>query len=873
MTLVTAREAVELAERARDLVQADPSAGERLAVDALQLARATDDTEGEVAALHALGDALYARGSPNALRTMRAAVRVGQRHEHTERAALARRNLAVYLAYAGKTRQSLREIDEAVRQLRGVERARSEVFRISVYWLAGRGAEAVDASTAALHRLRTSGDSVWEARLLYNRAAVLTLLGRHSQARADLERARDLYTKLGLDAAAADACIELARVRSRDGDYVGCLSALDEIDISSLSEWAACWLYLCRADALVELRLLPEARDDLTKFEERSRMAEAVDSVNQARLDGALLALAAGDPAQARTMAVTARRSFAARGQTTFSAQASLVSLAAVTRTHAVSPSALRAGLKATRQLAADGRPLDALRGHLVVARAAAVGGHRMTADRELAAARTLERKGTTVDRIELRYVEALQQLGRGDRRRAARSLQRGLEILESYRSTLGATELRATASALGVDLSRLGVSIALSSGDPTDILAWAERLRGNALRLPVVRTEDHRLRRQRTELRSVERALRTTGADGSAARSLGSRRAALEQSVKSQARLQTGRALEPHLVLKGPSATRQLAGRALVEYVELDGRLRAVTLVGDALALHELGETDVSDHLEWLRFALKRLARGGLVRDARTSTLANASAAAQALERQLIAPLLDASGDAPLVIVPTGPLHAVPWGALPSLRGRPVAVAPSFSTWLDLSTRRRRRHTRATLVAGPGLRHVRAEVNEVAALLPGATVLTGQDATVEATLAALDGATLAHIACHGRFRSDSPLFSSLELADGPLTALDIQGLRRAPDVLVLSACDVALSERHPGDELLGLSAALLASGTRTIIASVVPVPDAAARRLMLAFHRRLAGGASPASALADAQAGLRADQQALAGFLCLGAG
>jgi CHAT domain-containing protein len=163
--------------------------------------------------------------------------------------------------------------------------------------------------------------------------------------------------------------------------------------------------------------------------------------------------------------------------------------------------------------------------------------------------------------------------------------------------------------------------------------------------------------------------------------------------------------------------------------------------------------------------------------------------------------------------------------------------------------------------------------VNEVATLLPGATVLTGRDATVEATLAALDGATLAHIACHGRFRSDSPLFSSLELADGPLTALDIQGLRRAPDVLVLSACDVALSERHPGDELLGLSAALLASGTRTIIASVVPVPDAAARRLMLAFHRRLAGGASPASALADAQAGLRADQQALAGFLCLGAG
>ena len=224
-------------------------------------------------------------------------------------------------------------------------------------------------------------------------------------------------------------------------------------------------------------------------------------------------------------------------------------------------------------------------------------------------------------------------------------------------------------------------------------------------------------------------------------------------------------------------------------------------------------------------------------------------------------------------MIVPTGPLHAVPWGALPSLRGRAVTVAPSLSTWLELAQRPKKRQRTTALVAGPGLRHARAEIRGVSELIPGATVLTGKDATVEATLAALDGATLAHVACHGRFRADSPLFSSLELADGPLTALDIQGLRRAPDVLVLSACDVALSERHPGDELLGLSAALLASGTRTIVASVVPVPDAAARRLMLAFHRRLAAGESPAAALAGAQAGLRADRSALAGFLCLGVG
>src|SRR5262249_55437588 len=199
------------------------------------------------------------------------------------------------------------------------------------------------------------------------------------------------------------------------------------------------------------------------------------------------------------------------------------------------------------------------------------------------------------------------------------------------------------------------------------------------------------------------------------------------------------------------------------------------------------------------------------------------ARAAAHALDDLLMRPLLSELGDAPMVLVPTGALHALPWAALPSLRGRSLVVSPSLATWADLWQRRRRRCRTKALVAGPRLRHAAAEIADLSDIHRGATSLVGRSATVSATLAALDGATLAHVACHGRFRADSPLFSSLELYDGPLTALDLQRLRRAPDILVLSACDVALSERHPGDELLGLSAALLASGTRTIIASVVP--------------------------------------------------
>ena len=113
------------------------------------------------------------------------------------------------------------------------------------------------------------------------------------------------------------------------------------------------------------------------------------------------------------------------------------------------------------------------------------------------------------------------------------------------------------------------------------------------------------------------------------------------------------------------------------------------------------------------------------------------------------------------------------------------------------------------------------AEVRAIAAGLPAglracATVLTGDGATPAATLAALDGAGLAHIAAHGRHEPDNALFSAVELAGGPLMGHDIQRLRRTPPHVVLSACDLGLADVRPGDETLGMVAALLSSGSST---------------------------------------------------------
>jgi CHAT domain-containing protein len=147
----------------------------------------------------------------------------------------------------------------------------------------------------------------------------------------------------------------------------------------------------------------------------------------------------------------------------------------------------------------------------------------------------------------------------------------------------------------------------------------------------------------------------------------------------------------------------------------------------------------------------------------------------------------------------------------------------------------------------------------------------------VEATLTALDGADVAHVAAHGTLRGDNPLFSSLALADGPLTAYDLERLRRAPRLVLLPACQSGAGHVLAGDEVMGLTSALFALGTRTAVATVVPVPDEATRPLMVALHEGLQAGLAPAAALAAAQAGAdRSDPAGLAtagGFVCYGAG
>jgi hypothetical protein len=857
--------ALAWAKEAHALVQVRPKAALALAERALTAAAAEHDVEAEIAARHALYWAQDVLGdAQSAQKTLKAGIRLAERHGDVRGAAILRRNLAFSLSVAGKGRAATREIDSAIAVLSGRDWAESQVHRVDIHRRTHRSdPEAhrivcADASKA-LRLLRREGSEIWEARLLFNRGLLHRDRGELDQAAADLNAAYACYVRTGAEAAALNTAIVLAGLALLKGDVLGCLTRLQaaeaELVSGELAYNQAISLEQIRVTALVQARLLTEAHAAAARNVDICARAGRWDFVSAGLLDLAAIATLANDPAGAQQYASKAMRAYAARGQSVRAALARGVALRALLLGGQVRRSSLRGASDAVAVLERAGWRRDALRTRVVIAKAALAIHDSAAARAQLELARPLSTGGTAADRVELCEARALLALAGGDAVTAELLLEQGVTTVDEYRAALGAADLRAAVSGMGTALAAAGLRIAVSSGSAEKVLSWSERLRASALRLPVVRPpRDAELGNLQAELRrAVEQ------------RAVG-RQATLEQAIRERSRTAKG-AGDAHTDTLDVPALRRLAdGRAVAEYVELGGALYALTLAGGRLALRELARTTATDELEWLRFAYGRLAAGRLSPEQRAANRRNADASAAALEAAVLAPLLPALRDAPLVIVPTGALHALPWAALPALRGRPLVVAPSLTTWSALAQRPRSRRRRAAFVAGPRLRHTAAEVRELGALRPGATVLTGKAATADATLAALDGAALAHLACHGHFRADSPLFSSLELADGPLNVYELQNLKRAPEIVVLSACDLALSQLHPGDELLGLAAALIGMGTRTVVASVVPVPDAESRRVMLAFHRGLAAGSRPAEALAHAQALAR-----VPGFVCLG--
>jgi CHAT domain-containing protein len=235
-----------------------------------------------------------------------------------------------------------------------------------------------------------------------------------------------------------------------------------------------------------------------------------------------------------------------------------------------------------------------------------------------------------------------------------------------------------------------------------------------------------------------------------------------------------------------------------------------------------------------------------------------------------LVEPLLAVADPGDLLwFVPHDVLHYVPMHALsldgvPLIDRYPVCYAPSSSV-MRYCQGKRKGSRRTALVMGDSrgdLPYAREEALSVGDLFAAEPHL-GPDATKSLFLRDLDQKDIdvVHVACHGSFDARDPLASRILLhGESNLTALEIFGLRFRADLVTLSACQTAVNERRPGDELIGLTRALIFAGTPSAVVSLWAVDDMSTGFLMRAFYRRLLDSAqvSKAQALREAQRELR---------------
>jgi tetratricopeptide (TPR) repeat protein len=844
------------------LVLVDPQQARTLALTAAAAARADHDRAALSVAERALG--LVARECQDldgAILHLRLAIRIAARAGHPAVAAEARMSLSVVLVHRGRTAGALREADLATQVLTGPAAGMAQQQRALVLQHLGRLDEALDGYRQALPALRRAGNTLVEARVLCNRGVLHVQRGALAAAERDLLRADALFSESGQTVGVAGARHNLAWVAARRGDVPTALRWFDAADVQyrALGTRRA-ELLIDRAELLLSVRLLSEARRAIEDAIAELTGGGTEAGLAEARLMLAQVALLEGDPGTARDAAALAARAFARQHRPAWKALARYTLVQAAFTSGDRSAQTLRAARESAGQLAASGWVVAAIEARIVAARIALDLGRIDDAALELTIASRARNRGLADVRSRAWHAQALLHLARNQRRRAETSLRSGLQVLEDHRATIGATELRAHVSAQGVDLAVAGLRMAIEDGHVGRAFEWAERWRARSLiRRGARPPDDPELASRLTALRLVVAERKDAAKEGAGSTVLLRRQAQLEQEVRDICRRRTGDAqtAETERALSVEALGEVLGDRAMVELVELDGRLHGLTVTGEGAQLHPLGDVaDAEAELRWLQSCLRRLARGHGSAPALAAARTAAHFAAGRLDGLLMRPLLDDIGDRSVVVAPTGVLHALPWSLLPSCRGRSVAVTPSARLWSTSTVARPSHDGRVVLVAGPRLAHANREIERLERDYGRATSLSGSAAGVEPVLAGLDGARLAHVAAHGSFRADNPLFSCLELADGPLTVYDLESVRRAPDLVVLSACESGLSAVHPGDELMGLAAAVLSLGTRSLIASVVAVPDEETADVMLALHRHLRAGLSPAAALATVQAG-----------------
>ena len=304
-----------------------------------------------------------------------------------------------------------------------------------------------------------------------------------------------------------------------------------------------------------------------------------------------------------------------------------------------------------------------------------------------------------------------------------------------------------------------------------------------------------------------------------------------------------------------------------LVEFFAIRGSYMAAVVTQRRIEFVELGPVGaVAEKVRLARFQLAKFRLGKEYVERFAPRLREAiQTHLRGLYDDLFRPLRRKLRDEHLVIAPYGILHQLPFQALQDgdrclADEYTISYTPSGGVLAACLRRPSSRENDKVVFGVSDARSpaIEAEARNVAGLLPGAQLFVGEEASEERLRLVAPHTRMLHIATHGFFRRDNPLFSAIRLGDGFLSLFDLYRLDLHADLVTLSGCSTGLSEVVGGDELLGLTRGLLHAGARAVLLSLWDVQDQSTAEYMTTFYRRLAEGQTAAEASRSALRSLR---------------
>ncbi len=793
------------------------------------------------------------------------------------------------LAWAARARRIFERLGDEVRLARLNSNTGNLLYRQD------RHGEAVELYERALSAFQRIGSARDVAAVLSNIAVCRTSLGEFSSALRSYEAAREHCETHGLRLLVAEADYNIAWLYYLRGDYVRAMdlyarTRLHCIQVSDHYHLALC--DLDEAEMYLELNLVAEGREMARRAVEQFEVLgmayeQAKALVSQALAEAHLVSTVAS-----AELFRKARVLFLAQGNRIWPAVIDLYE-AMLARRRGNSRSALLLCRRAGRVLAASPLPgksalCELLESQLLLDRGELVRARELS----LAALGRLELSETRAQRVEAYSLLARIEETAGREHAAFGFWQRARQEVETLRSRLWGESVRISflkdklavyESLAWLYLRRRDFAQAFLAIEQAKSRSMAEMLAAPELLLADPDTSDA-LRDLHADYRQLEIAgLSPAGeADPNGApntpathikdlrdrvrrreEELSRRVTGARSGYASGLQLPAGQPVDPALLHQ---AVPQ--GTLLLEYYEIRGVLHVCLIDSKAMRIVPVTELDrIRTALRYLQLQIARVRSGG----ADAAHFARRSAqAAQVHLQELHQALLGPIGEvlerySHLVIMPCGILHEVPFHALFDgntwlIDTHTISFAPSARVFALCTSRPASGQVGALVLGVPdeGTPAIEVEAKVVAESLDGSLFLGGE-ATSDVLRQYGPRCRYVHVATHGIFRRDNPLFSAIRLGDCRLNVLDLYSLSLDADLVTLSGCSTGLNAVIGGDELMGLIRGVLYAGARSVLASLWDVHDQSTTEFMKSFYDGVKGGKAMPEALREAMLEVRA--------------